>query len=145
MAFVAPFILQVDRGNPIVLLGGVHVGCYELFGTDRVNTIRDLRDKTVSIPEIESPHHVFVASMASYVGLDPGKDIRFVTQAPTEAVQHLAERKIDALMAFPPLSQELRARRSEEHTSELQSLAYLVCRLLLEKKKTNLFSCLPRQ
>src|SRR2546425_6207684 len=26
-------------------------------------------------------------------------------------------------------------RRSEEHTSELQSLAYLVCRLLLEKKK----------
>src|SRR2546425_8565809 len=30
----------------------------------------------------------------------------------------------------------LAARRSEEHTSELQSLAYLVCRLLLEKKKT---------
>src|ERR1041384_8452549 len=27
--------------------------------------------------------------------------------------------------------------RSEEHTSELQSLAYLVCRLLLEKKNTN--------
>src|SRR5687767_15744616 len=30
-----------------------------------------------------------------------------------------------------------RRRRSEEHTSELQSLAYLVCRLLLEKKKIN--------
>src|SRR5205823_13279302 len=30
-----------------------------------------------------------------------------------------------------------RATRSEEHTSELQSLAYLVCRLLLEKKKKN--------
>src|SRR2546425_2367384 len=29
-------------------------------------------------------------------------------------------------------------RRSEEHTSELQSLAYLVCRLLLEKKKNKL-------
>src|SRR2546423_5824564 len=29
------------------------------------------------------------------------------------------------------------AHRSEEHTSELQSLAYLVCRLLLEKKKPN--------
>src|SRR2546425_6194055 len=28
-------------------------------------------------------------------------------------------------------------KRSEEHTSELQSLAYLVCRLLLEKKKNN--------
>src|SRR2546423_10718259 len=31
-----------------------------------------------------------------------------------------------------------RGRRSEEHTSELQSLAYLVCRLLLEKKKKNM-------
>src|SRR5687767_15646103 len=31
--------------------------------------------------------------------------------------------------------QARRPRRSEEHTSELQSLAYLVCRLLLEKKK----------
>src|SRR2546425_6020613 len=32
---------------------------------------------------------------------------------------------------------ERRGARSEEHTSELQSLAYLVCRLLLEKKKLN--------
>src|SRR2546425_3844780 len=31
----------------------------------------------------------------------------------------------------------LSSLRSEEHTSELQSLAYLVCRLLLEKKKQN--------
>src|SRR3712207_8735418 len=31
----------------------------------------------------------------------------------------------------------LRAERSEEHTSELQSRQYLVCRLLLEKKKKN--------
>src|SRR2546425_5913399 len=34
---------------------------------------------------------------------------------------------------FPPA----RVARSEEHTSELQSLAYLVCRLLLEKKKSH--------
>src|SRR5471030_3509354 len=33
-----------------------------------------------------------------------------------------------------------RHRRSEEHTSELQSLRHLVCRLLLEKKKTKLFN-----
>src|SRR2546425_2853599 len=32
--------------------------------------------------------------------------------------------------------------RSEEHTSELQSLAYLVCRLLLEKKKKKQDRCL---
>src|SRR2546425_5051688 len=38
--------------------------------------------------------------------------------------------------AFPRPAAGRRSRlRSEEHTSELQSLAYLVCRLLLEKKK----------
>src|SRR5256885_12433429 len=34
--------------------------------------------------------------------------------------------------------------RSEEHTSELQSPCNLVCRLLLEKKKKNVFSLEPR-
>src|SRR2546425_7796871 len=36
---------------------------------------------------------------------------------------------------FPVLPRGAGSSRSEEHTSELQSLAYLVCRLLLEKKK----------
>src|SRR3989441_7921033 len=39
--------------------------------------------------------------------------------------------------ALPPSTRLLAEARSEEHTSELQSLAYLVCRLLLEKKKTS--------
>src|SRR5205823_13929478 len=38
-----------------------------------------------------------------------------------------------------------RMPRSEEHTSELQSLAYLVCRLLLEKKKQHQLSLTPDQ
>src|SRR2546425_1940997 len=37
----------------------------------------------------------------------------------------------------------VRSGRSEEHTSELQSLAYLVCRLLLEKKKKQHYSLTP--
>src|SRR5437660_4513109 len=39
----------------------------------------------------------------------------------------------------PPLSTP--RRRSEEHTSELQSRGHLVCRLLLEKKKTHKHIC----
>src|SRR3712207_8858449 len=39
-----------------------------------------------------------------------------------------------------PLRERLRGVRSEEHTSELQSRQYLVCRLLLEKKKTLYYS-----
>src|SRR5690348_17446287 len=40
--------------------------------------------------------------------------------------------------------QHISDRRSEEHTSELQSPVHLVCRLLLEKKKSQSFPPLPR-
>src|SRR2546430_9624168 len=47
-------------------------------------------------------------------------------------------RMIDpAPMSVAHLSRMLKNGRSEEHTSELQSQSNLVCRLLLEKKKTN--------
>src|SRR2546422_5513387 len=42
----------------------------------------------------------------------------------------------EATVLFSGLAPEIR-RRSEEHTSELQSRLHLVCRLLLEKKNTN--------
>jgi NitT/TauT family transport system substrate-binding protein len=111
MAFVAPFILQVDAGLPIVLLGGVHVGCFELFGLEWVRTIRDLKGRTVAVPELRSAHHVFLASMAAHVGLDASKDINFVTHPAADSARLLGEKKVDALMAFPPVAQELRAKK----------------------------------
>src|SRR3712207_7499771 len=42
---------------------------------------------------------------------------------------------VAGLQARPPRGRRRRPGRSEEHTSELQSRQYLVCRLLLEKKK----------
>src|SRR3712207_8783606 len=44
-----------------------------------------------------------------------------------------------AAVAAPAVKMKLR-RRSEEHTSELQSRQYLVCRLLLEKKKNKIIT-----
>jgi NitT/TauT family transport system substrate-binding protein len=111
MAFAPPFIIQVDVGTPVVLLGGVHVGCFELFGTERVHTIRDLKGKTVAIPEEGGVHHLFLASMAQYVGLDPRKDINWAMHPPAESIPLLAEGKIDALVGFPPVPQELRAKK----------------------------------
>ena len=111
MGFVPAFIVHLDAGDPLVLLGGVHVGCFELFGTDQVRAIRDLKGKTVAVPRVGSAHYLFLASMASYVCLDPGKDINWVTHSPAESMQLLAERKIDALVGFPPVPQELRAKR----------------------------------
>src|SRR5262249_54115599 len=105
------FIPWLDAGDPIIVLAGLHVGCYELFGTDQVHTIRDLQGKTVSVSALGSGRHAFLASMLAYVGLDPRKDITLVTPSPAESMQLLAEGKIDAFMAFPPEPQELRARK----------------------------------
>src|SRR5687767_15773945 len=53
-----------------------------------------------------------------------------------EAVERADGRGLSRALSAKLLSGD-RLWRSEEHTSELQSLAYLVCRLLLEKKKSN--------
>src|SRR6476660_2512790 len=108
MAFIAPYIIQLDAGLPLVLLGGVHAGCFELFGTERIKAVRDLKGKTVAVPELGSAHHVFVAAMASHVGIDPNRDIKFVIQSPAESMRLLAEGTIDEMMGFPPDPQELR-------------------------------------
>ena len=51
-------------------------------------------------------------------------------------LQRFGELHLDSVHARPLSAEEHQdgKTRSEEHTSELQSLAYLVCRLLLEKK-----------
>jgi NitT/TauT family transport system substrate-binding protein len=110
MAFVAPFLMELEAGAPITLLGGVHVGCFELFGTAQIRAIRDLKGKSVGVPAMGSAHHLFLASMAAYVGLDPRKDISWVIHDVADSARLLADRKVDALMAFPPVPQELRAK-----------------------------------
>src|SRR2546425_1756784 len=68
--------------------------------------------------------------------------------ADAEARSVERQRRNDGVDAGAVVQARVHNRRSEEHTSELQSLAYLVCRLLLEKKKkTKQLTrrlCLPR-
>jgi len=109
--FVGPLLMRIDAGDPVVLLGGGHVGCLELFGNDRVRTVRDLKGKTVVLSALESPPHVFLAIVMAHVGLDPRKDLTLVTRPPAEAVRLFEERKVDAYIASPPAAQELRAKK----------------------------------
>ncbi len=111
MAFVAPFLIQVDAGSPIVMLAGIHVGCFELVGTEKVRSIRDLKGTTVAVLGLGSAPHVFIASMAAHVGLDPQKDIQFVAHPPADGMRLLSEGKVDAYLGFPPDPQILRAKK----------------------------------
>src|SRR2546425_8654387 len=75
---------------------------------------------------------VITENIVRHLDLNPDR-----TAAIRDAVQELlwpvTTSTLTTVVVFLPLG--LKTTRSEEHTSELQSLAYLVCRLLLEKKK----------
>jgi NitT/TauT family transport system substrate-binding protein len=134
MHFNARLLMRVEAGDPIVILAGGHIGCFELFGTDRVRAVRDLKGKTVGILELESSQHAFISSVAAHVGLDPRKDIRWVTQLPAESMRQLAQGKIDAFLGFPPQPQELRAMK-------LKSIRVVV-NSMVDKPWSQYFCCM---
>jgi NitT/TauT family transport system substrate-binding protein len=132
MQFIGPSILQVDVGDPLVLLAGIQIGCYELFGTERVRAIRDLKGKTVAAGPVRGSGHTFLASMAAFVGLNPSTDITWVDGPDREALQLFAESRVDALMATPPRAQEARARK----------LGHVVVSTVMDRPWSQYFCCL---
>jgi NitT/TauT family transport system substrate-binding protein len=111
MHFSPPSILAIDGGERLTIIGGVHVGCFELFGHEGIRSIRDLKGKKVGVQNLGLAPHAFVTSMAAYVGLDPAKDIDWVLSPSVAPMQLFVERKIDAFLGTPPEPQELRARK----------------------------------
>jgi NitT/TauT family transport system substrate-binding protein len=103
-------LLSLDAGLPVVAIAGIHAGCFELFGTSRVRSVLDLKNGTVAVGTYWGAQ-ALMTSMALYVGLDPRRDTRFVSPPSQEAMQLLADGKIDAMLGFPPEPQELRTRK----------------------------------
>jgi NitT/TauT family transport system substrate-binding protein len=132
MQFSGPIITYLDAGKPLTVLAGVHVGCFELFGTERVNEIGDLKGKTLAITTLGGPEHVFLSSMLAYVNIDPNTDINWTTLPWAEAQQLFAEGKIDAYLAFPPDAQELRAKK----------IGHVVLNSMMDKPWSQYFCCM---
>jgi NitT/TauT family transport system substrate-binding protein len=112
MNFVAPLVVALDAGEAITLLAGVHVGCFELFATEPVRTITDLKGKTVAVVAQWSAQHIFLATILTQFGMNPDRDVRWVYYPAPEAMRLLAEGKIDAFLGFEPDQQELRAKKT---------------------------------
>jgi len=110
-ASLGPLLVQIDAGDPITLVSGLHVGCFALFATERIRTLRDLKGKTVSVTELGTGRHVFLAAAMAYVGLDPRRDVHFAVHPPAESIQLLADGKIDGYQAFSEEVAELRAKK----------------------------------
>jgi NitT/TauT family transport system substrate-binding protein len=109
-AFSPTYLTALDAGQPITIIGGQHIGCFELFARDGIRSIPDLKGKNVGVQSLGSPQHLFICTMAAHVGLDPAKDIHWVTGASPKPMELFAAGKIDAFLGFPPEPQDLRGR-----------------------------------
>src|SRR5215831_11930764 len=109
--FAPQWASAIDGGGAVSVLAGVHVGCFELFGNERVRSITDLKGKVVGVTGLGSSDHMFVAVMAANIGLDPINDIRWISSQSPRPDELFAEGKIDACLGLPPVAQDLRARK----------------------------------
>jgi NitT/TauT family transport system substrate-binding protein len=106
-----PHVIQaIDAGGRVTVLSGVHVGCFELFGQNGIHGIADLKGKSVGV-NLLGLQDTFLTAIAANVGLDPVKDIRWVTEASPDPLELFAEGKIEAFLGTAPEPQELRARK----------------------------------
>jgi len=130
--FCGPLAIQVDNGDPIVLLSGLHPGCVELVAKERIRSIHDLKGKTIVVTDLGGGRHAFFAVMAAHVGLDPRKDFNIVAHRPAEAIRLLTEKKIDAFLAAPPDAQELREKK----------IGHVVVNSMIDKPWSQYFCCM---
>jgi len=108
--YASDCVRGIDAGEPLMLLAGVMVGCFELFGNEGIRSITDLKGKSVGIQALGSNNHALLTLLAAQVGLEPAKDIHWVTDPSVKPIDLFVQGKIDAFLAFPPEPQDLRAR-----------------------------------
>ena len=96
----------------VVVIAGIHSECSELFGSDRVHAVRDLKGKVVAVYAIGGADYVLLSGMLAHVGADPRPDVRWLPdEKPGDAMRRFINGEADAFMGFAPQPQELRARK----------------------------------
>lgn len=106
--FALNWVGAIDAGAPVTVVGGMHVGCYQLFARKGIRGIGELKGGSAGL-QLSPPN--FLKLMAAQVGLDPAKDIRWVNDPKQKPLELFAQGKLDAFLAFPPEPQELHARK----------------------------------
>jgi NitT/TauT family transport system substrate-binding protein len=117
VAFGALITKPIEDGAPFVILGGTHLGCWQVVATGDIKTMRDFKGKTVAIlgvPEgARTPRFtdgIFFASTLANVGLDVNRDVNVVNYPPSEYARVLSSGEVDGVVAVPPVSTALRAK-----------------------------------
>lgn len=109
-SFAGTVVYHLDAGWPVTAIGGLHVGCYELFAREPIRSIGDLKGRRVGIQTLASSAHLYLSIIATHIGLDAQQDIEWVTSEGGDALDRFVAGETEAFLAFPPEPQELRRR-----------------------------------
>jgi NitT/TauT family transport system substrate-binding protein len=110
ISFAGTVVYHLDQNFPITAIGGLHVGCYELFAREPIRNISDLEGRRVGIQTLASSAHLYLSIMATEIGLDAQEDIEWVTSEGGSALERFVAGDTDVFLGFPPEPQELRRR-----------------------------------
>jgi len=103
---------HLDAGKPIVLLAGVHAGCYELFGREEMHAIRDLKGQRVAIQYVGGGDQILISSMLAYIGINPQQEVTWVAgERVSDAMDLFVAGKADAFLGFAQQPEELRLKQ----------------------------------
>jgi NitT/TauT family transport system substrate-binding protein len=108
--YASQCVRAIDAGEPVTLLAGVMVGCFELFAREGIASVAELKGRSIGVGAAGSLSQQLLTLITAQVGLDARQDIQWVTDPSVKPIELFVEGKIDAFLAFPPEPQDLRAR-----------------------------------
>jgi len=104
LAYTSSVLAAVDRDDQLVILAGVQSNPFQLFGNDRVQSLRDLKGKRISVFSTDATDSVYGlwAVLLGYVGIDLEHEVEFVVLSAADSVAQVAAGTIDAWLSAAP-------------------------------------------
>src|SRR5579859_4150582 len=102
----------IENGLDVKITGGIHTGCLRVQAAKNssIKTIEDLKGKKVGVTVLGSPPHLFATRAMVANGINPEKDVEWVTTPADTFALALDQGKIDAVASAEPMGSILLAR-----------------------------------
>ncbi len=102
-----------QKGIPVkvVLLGHRNGSVITVKNSAEINSIKDLKGKTIAIPSPFSTHNILLRKVLTENGIDPSKDVKIIDMAPPEMVVALATGRIHGYIVAEPFGAQAEAQK----------------------------------
>jgi NitT/TauT family transport system substrate-binding protein len=101
----------IELGKDLKLTSGIHTGCLRVQAGAKsdVQTIKNLKNRRVGVTHMGSPPFLFASRVLADNGMDPKKDVEWVTMAEDTIAKALDEGRVEAVASAEPMGTMLMA------------------------------------